>query len=163
MVEHAILARVLHVAGVVLWIGGVAFVTTVLLPSVRRMKSPEERVQFFEAVEGRLNVSVFFVEAQATISGAACHLSDGDLIMVNRNEVSFRRNFDLGHELFHIMTWEEMPPEKNDAILWPSDAGAVTKASAVISTGVNSGKWRAMTVMKSLAPRTNVVETVPWT
>ena len=53
MVEHAILARVLHVAGVVLWIGGVAFVTTVLLPAVRRMKSPEERVQFFEAVEGR--------------------------------------------------------------------------------------------------------------
>lgn len=39
--------------GVVLWIGGVAFVTTVLLPSVRRMRSPEERVQFFEAIEGR--------------------------------------------------------------------------------------------------------------
>ena len=42
------LARVLHVLGVVLWIGGVAMVTTVLLPSVRRMKTPEERVAFFE-------------------------------------------------------------------------------------------------------------------
>ena len=48
-----VLARVLHVLGVVLWIGGVAMVTTVLLPSVRRMKTPEERVAFFEAVEGR--------------------------------------------------------------------------------------------------------------
>lgn len=53
MPDHAVMARVLHVLGVVLWIGGVAFVTTVLLPSVRRMKSPEDRVQFFEAVEGR--------------------------------------------------------------------------------------------------------------
>jgi len=51
--DPAIIVRALHVLGVVLWIGGVAFVTTVLLPSVRRMKSPEERVAFFEAVEGR--------------------------------------------------------------------------------------------------------------
>ena len=39
--------------GVVLWIGGVGFVTTVLLPAVRRMKDPAERVAFFEAFEGR--------------------------------------------------------------------------------------------------------------
>jgi len=38
---------------VILWIGGVAMVTLVLLPSVRRMKTPEERVAFFEEVEGR--------------------------------------------------------------------------------------------------------------
>ena len=46
-----VLARVLHVLGVVLWIGGVAMVTTVLLPATRRLKSPEERVQFFERIE----------------------------------------------------------------------------------------------------------------
>lgn len=46
-------ARALHVLGVVLWIGGVGFVTTVLLPAVRRMKTPEERVTLFEAIEGR--------------------------------------------------------------------------------------------------------------
>ena len=49
--DDAALARAVHVAGVVLWIGGVGFVTTVLLPAVRRMKRPEERVAFFEAVE----------------------------------------------------------------------------------------------------------------
>ena len=32
------LARALHVMGVVLWIGGVAFVTTVLIPSLRKRK-----------------------------------------------------------------------------------------------------------------------------
>lgn len=51
--DHAIAARALHVLGVVLWIGGVAFVTTVLLPAVRRMKTPAERVAFFESVERR--------------------------------------------------------------------------------------------------------------
>lgn len=47
------LARVLHVLGVVLWIGGVAFVTTVLLPAVRDFRSDAERVDFFENVESR--------------------------------------------------------------------------------------------------------------
>jgi len=45
------LARVLHVVGMVLWIGGVAFVTAVLLPAVKRMREPAERVEFFERVE----------------------------------------------------------------------------------------------------------------
>ena len=45
------LARVLHVVGVVLWIGGVAFVTAVLLPAVKKMREPAERVEFFERME----------------------------------------------------------------------------------------------------------------
>jgi len=49
--EGAVIARVLHVLGVVLWIGGVAFVTAVLLPAVRRMREPAERVELFEKVE----------------------------------------------------------------------------------------------------------------
>jgi uncharacterized membrane protein len=47
------LARVLHVLAVVLWIGGVAMVTTVLLPAVARMKTGRERIEFFERVERR--------------------------------------------------------------------------------------------------------------
>jgi uncharacterized membrane protein len=50
-VQSLILARVLHVLGVVLWIGGVAMVTTVLLPASRRLRSAEERVAFFEDIE----------------------------------------------------------------------------------------------------------------
>ncbi len=49
--EGAIIARALHVLGVVLWIGGVAMVTTVLLPATRRLKTPQERVEFFSAIE----------------------------------------------------------------------------------------------------------------
>ena len=44
-------ARILHILGVVLWIGGVAFVTTVLLPAVKRFKNEKDRIEFFENVE----------------------------------------------------------------------------------------------------------------
>jgi len=46
-------ARVLHVLGVVIWIGGVAFVTTVLLSTVRSVVAPRERITLFEAIESR--------------------------------------------------------------------------------------------------------------
>ena len=46
-------ARALHVAAIVIWIGGVAMVTTVLLPAIRRLKSAAERQAFFAAVERR--------------------------------------------------------------------------------------------------------------
>ena len=55
------IARALHVLAVVLWIGGVGFVTTVLLPAVRRLKTPAERVAFFDAIERR-----FAWQARAT-------------------------------------------------------------------------------------------------
>jgi uncharacterized membrane protein len=51
--DDVTIARALHVVFVVLWIGGVAFVTTVLLPAVRRLKAPTERVVFFNEIEQR--------------------------------------------------------------------------------------------------------------
>ncbi|SFH22608.1 Uncharacterized membrane protein [Nitrosospira sp. Nsp14] len=47
------LARVLHVLGVVFWIGGVAMVTTVLIPAMAQMRSPSERMEFFGRIESR--------------------------------------------------------------------------------------------------------------
>lgn len=44
------IARVLHVIGVVLWIGGVAMVTLILLPAVRRLQAGDA-LPFFEQVE----------------------------------------------------------------------------------------------------------------
>ncbi|SCW35007.1 hypothetical protein SAMN02927924_00109 [Sphingobium faniae] len=47
------LARVLHVVAVLLWIGGVAFVTLVAMPSVRAGHEPGERLAAFHDLEGR--------------------------------------------------------------------------------------------------------------
>lgn len=49
--DGLIAARVLHVLGVVFWIGGVALVTTVLLPATKRLTAPEGRIQLFESIE----------------------------------------------------------------------------------------------------------------
>ena len=51
--DEVAIARALHVLAVVFWIGGVAFVTTVLLPAVRRLRAPEERLALFDAIERR--------------------------------------------------------------------------------------------------------------
>ena len=50
--DDFLLARVIHVLGVVLWIGGVAFVTTVLLPGMKKVATPGERGIMFERMEG---------------------------------------------------------------------------------------------------------------
>jgi uncharacterized membrane protein len=62
-------ARVLHVIGIVLWIGGVAFVTTVVIPTLRRVPSGEERLRLFEAIEGRFSVQARAATLVTGVSG----------------------------------------------------------------------------------------------
>jgi uncharacterized membrane protein len=66
--DGLIAARILHVLGVVLWIGGVALVTTVLLPATKRMATPEARIRLFETIERR-----FAAQARVTtlVTGAS--------------------------------------------------------------------------------------------
>jgi len=67
MMDDVGLARALHVLAVVVWIGGVAMVTSVILPAARRLAKPEERIAFFEGVERR-----FALQARvATLVAAA--------------------------------------------------------------------------------------------
>lgn len=47
------LARVVHVVTILLWIGGVAFVTLVVLPTIRHSTLPERRLAEFHRIEGR--------------------------------------------------------------------------------------------------------------
>lgn len=76
--DNFIIARVIHVLGVIFWIGGVAMVTTVLLPATRRMKSPEERVAFFEGVETRFAWQARFTTLVTGLSGFyMLHVIDG--------------------------------------------------------------------------------------
>jgi uncharacterized membrane protein len=49
------IGRILHILGVVFWIGGLAMVTLVILPAVKKFKSPEERIEFFEIVESKFS------------------------------------------------------------------------------------------------------------
>jgi uncharacterized membrane protein len=62
------IARAIHVLAVVLWIGGVGMVTTVLLPAIRRLRAPADRLPLFHAIERR-----FAWQARATtlLAGAS--------------------------------------------------------------------------------------------
>ena len=67
--DDVTLARALHVLVVVLWIGGVAFVTTALLPAVRDLHTPADRVVFFETVERRFGKQARVTTMLAGLSG----------------------------------------------------------------------------------------------
>ena len=63
------LARALLVVGVVLWIGGVAFVTTTLIPSLRKMADTDNRLTLFEQLEGKFAFQARIVTLVTGLSG----------------------------------------------------------------------------------------------
>ncbi len=73
---------------------------------------PSERLE--GAIEETLKILVLAVDMPEGVSGAAVQLTSGDAILTNRNEAAGRRAFDLAHELFHVLTWEAMPPQRVD-------------------------------------------------
>jgi Zn-dependent peptidase ImmA (M78 family) len=77
---------------------------------------PAERLA--TAMEKHLRVLVLHVRAKG-ISGAALQVPGLNAVLVNRDEPEGRRSFDLAHELFHILTWDAMPPERVESIEVP--------------------------------------------
>ena len=64
-----------------------------------------------EAAIRKLGTLVLYVDAPPSISGAACQVPGTNAVLINRKEPEGRRHYDLAHELFHLLTWEQMPPE----------------------------------------------------
>ena len=91
--EKITFARVLHILAVVLWIGGVAMVTTVIIPAVKRMKSKEDKIKTFEKIEGR-----FAIQAKITTLITAI---TGFYMVYELN--AWNRFFELRFWWFHAM------------------------------------------------------------
>ena len=72
---------------------------------------PVPALRLAAAMEEELRILVLMVDALEGISGAACRLPELDAVLIARREVAGRHNLDLAHELFHILTWDAMPPE----------------------------------------------------
>ena len=53
--DDVVIARALHVLAVVIWIGGVAAATTVILPAIRRGDLGADRLGAFHAIEHRFD------------------------------------------------------------------------------------------------------------
>jgi uncharacterized membrane protein len=64
------LARAVHVLAVIHWIGGVAFVTAVILPALAVFEEPSRRLALVEAIEHRFSTQVKVSVPLAGFSGA---------------------------------------------------------------------------------------------
>lgn len=64
-------------------------------------------------LENALRIKILHLPLENGISGA-CVVNDnlGAGILINAKEVPWRRNFDLAHELFHIITWNVFSHEE---------------------------------------------------
>lgn len=67
--DDIVFARVLHVLGVVLWIGGVAMVTFVLLPNLARMQPATEAMMFFSRFRQRFAAQARIFTLTVGLSG----------------------------------------------------------------------------------------------
>jgi len=67
--DELTLARAVHVVSIVAWIGGVYFVTLILLSSVRQMADPEDRAAAFERFEKRFALHARVATLAAGASG----------------------------------------------------------------------------------------------
>jgi len=67
--EELTLARIIHVLAVVLWIGGVAMVTTVIFPAVKKMTSKDDQIKTFEQIEGRFALQAKITTLLTGLSG----------------------------------------------------------------------------------------------
>jgi len=93
-IQYFTLARVLHVLAVILWIGGVAMVTTVIIPAVKKIAAKEDQIKIFEQIEGR-----FAMQAKITtlITGIT-----GFYMMYELN--AWNRYFESRFWWIHAMT-----------------------------------------------------------
>jgi Zn-dependent peptidase ImmA (M78 family)/DNA-binding XRE family transcriptional regulator len=111
-----------------------------------------------EVMEQAFDILVLMVDAPAGISGAACRLTELDAVLVNRLEVPGRRYFDLAHELFHLLTWDAMPPDPIEAIDAKGHVEKLANAFAsalLMPRSVIQGDWRKAGSVPALAAMIN--------
>ena len=77
MIDDLALARAIHVLALVHWIGGVAVVTTIVLPRARALLDAKQAVAAFEAFERRFASQVRVSILLVGLSGAYMLMNDG--------------------------------------------------------------------------------------
>jgi len=64
-------------------------------------------------LEQEFGIRVFYYDLSEDGSAASMISENhGAVIVINSNEAPWRRNFDLAHELFHLITWRIASPEE---------------------------------------------------
>lgn len=71
-------------------------------------------------LEDRYGVKIWYKDLGDKGSAAASKGPFGSAILMNLTQAPWRRNYNFGHEVFHLLTWESVPPLelKLDQALW---------------------------------------------
>ena len=71
-------------------------------------------------LEEEMGIKIIFLPLDTNISGGSTIDEEfGPAVLVNSNDAPWRRNFDLAHEFFHLITWNDFSPEEiyqNDSL-----------------------------------------------
>lgn len=57
-------------------------------------------------LEERYNIKILYLDLERYGSAASVMGDFGTAVLINASEAPWRRNYDLAHELFHIITWD---------------------------------------------------------
>lgn len=63
-------------------------------------------------IEDKLGIKILYLDLHGKGSGASTVGKDGPAILINASDAPWRRNYDIAHELFHIITWDIFPADK---------------------------------------------------
>jgi len=64
-----------------------------------------------KVLEDQYGVKIWYLDLGEDGSAASTVGPFGPAIMMNSSEPPWRRNYNFAHELFHLLTWESLPPE----------------------------------------------------
>lgn len=93
--NYFVIARSLHVLAVVLWIGGVAFITLVLLPALMKLADSQQRIDLFEQLENKFSFIAKLSTLAAGVSG---------YLMLEFLD-AWHRYLEPSHWWLHLMTF----------------------------------------------------------
>ena len=94
LLETFTLARVIHILSIVIWIGGVSMVTTVIIPSIKRLESKDDKINTFERIEGKFAIQAKITTLLTAITG---------FYMIYRLD-AWDRYLDISYWWIHAMT-----------------------------------------------------------
>jgi Zn-dependent peptidase ImmA (M78 family)/transcriptional regulator with XRE-family HTH domain len=82
-----------------------------LATDVRKVLDLGSRPAFIlqEMIEEKWSVKILYEELGFGSAASTVHPEYGAAIVVNSKEMPWRQRFTLGHELFHILTWNVLP------------------------------------------------------
>jgi len=63
-------------------------------------------------LEEKVGIKIIYLDLGPGISGGSTVGDFGMAILINANDAPWRRNYDIAHEFFHLITWDYFSPEE---------------------------------------------------